>query len=418
MKRCFSILILLISLSSCSIAPVDDGTVARLDAPYLIVISIDGFRHDYLDRFPTPALQRIALTGVRATSLRPVWPTLTFPNHYSIATGLYPAEHGIIANDFMNVARDDWYHYKQSRTVQDARWYDGEPVWVAAERAGLGSATFYFVGTEAPVNGISPSDWRAFDASVAGDVRVAQALSWLQLPANERPHVVTLYFEHVDDASHRYGPASDECIAAISRVDSWIESLLNGIDALALSDKTTVVVVSDHGQSHYRRDVDPLVLSDILSLDNLEIVESGPVSLLYLTDSDIDAATAVRDVINDHWDHGRAWLPAEAPDDWKVANSPRMADVLLQADPGYAVISHRNKAHKMSIGDHGWAPDFTDMHGIFLASGPGLPTGRRIGTINAVDVYALLLKQLNLPDGRDRHDADKPSPLLQLVESD
>ncbi len=412
MKRRIATLLLLVLTASCSLAPVDDGSVERRDAPYLVLISIDGFRHDYLDRFPTPALQRVAATGVRAKSLRPVWPTLTFPNHYSIATGLYPAAHGIIANDFMNAARDAWYRYKQRDTVQDGSWYGGEPIWVTAERAGIGSAAFYFVGTEAPVNGIAPADWRAFDASVPGEARVAQALAWLQQPEDVRPHVITLYFEHVDDASHRYGPASAQCVAAIETVDRWIGQLLDGIAALPIAGATSVVIVSDHGQSQYRREVEPLVLSDLMPLDGIDIVESGPVSLLYIKNGDRDIARIVRDIVNQHWQHGTAYLREDAPADWQVANSPRMADVLLQAEPGYAVISHRDKMGKVSVGDHGWAPDFPDMHGIFLASGPGLPRGERFGTIGVVDIYPLLLRQLGLPDARP---AKTPSRLLDFL---
>ncbi|MGB5581809.1 MAG: ectonucleotide pyrophosphatase/phosphodiesterase, partial [Woeseia sp.] len=392
------------------IAPQDERAAARRDAPYLVLISIDGFRHDYLDRFPTPALQRIASQGIRAKALRPVWPTLTFPNHYSIATGLYPHEHGIIGNDFMNEERDAWYHYKERDTVQDGRWYHGEPIWVAAERAGIGAAAFYFVGTEAAVDGIAPSDWRPFDASVAGADRIDQALVWLALPENERPHVITLYFEHVDSASHSFGAASPQCVAAIHRVDEWIGDLLDGIDSSPIADKVTVAVVSDHGQSGYRN-VEPLVLSDFVSLDDIEYVENGPMMMLYVPGRGVHRARELRDAINARWQHGRAWLPADAPSSWRIANSPRMADVILQADPGYAVISHRDRRGKLNKGDHGWAPEFADMHGIFMAMGPGLPQGRTTGVLDAVDIYPLLLRQLDLPD---RRATKASSPLLSF----
>lgn len=405
------LLTLIALLSACSITPQIDPAAARRDAPYLILISIDGFRFDYLDRFPSPALQRIAANGIRAESLRPVWPTLTFPNHYSIATGLYPAEHGIIANDFMNEQRDGWYHYKERGTVQDGRWYHGEPIWVAAERAGIGSAAFYFVGTEAPVDGISPSDWRPFDASVPGDVRIEQALAWLELPAELRPHVITLYFEHVDATSHYYGPATPQTVAAIRRVDHWIGELLDGIDASPLAGRITVAVVSDHGQGVYRKD-EPLILSDFMSLDNMEIIDSGPVSLLYLADRSPQQTRTIRDAINARWQHGRAWLPQDAPAAWHIENSPQMADIVLQAEPGYAVLSHRDRLGKMNKGDHGWAPESRDMHGIFLASGPGLPQGQTIGTIDAVDIYPLLLRQVGLTDD---HLSRALSPLLDAI---
>lgn len=404
-------LLLMMWLTACSIAPQASSAAARRDAPYLVLISIDGFRFDYLDRFPSPALQRIAAEGIRAESLRPVWPTLTFPNHFSIATGLYPAEHGIIANDFMNESRDAWYHYKKRETVQDGSWYRGEPIWVAAERAGIGSAAFYYVGTEAPVDGVAPSDWRPFDASVPGGERVEQVLAWLALPEQQRPHVITLYFEHVDTTSHSYGPATPQTVAAIRRVDGWIGELLKGIDASPLADKVTVFVVSDHGQGVYRND-EPLVLSDFMSLENIQIVESGPVSLLYLADRSPQHVRAVRAAINARWQHGRAWLPEEAPAAWRIANSPRMADIVLQAEPGYAVVSNRDQLGKINKGDHGWAPESRSMHGIFLASGPGLPHGLNVGTIAAVDIYPLLLKQVGLTDQRKTRPS---SPLLDAI---
>ena len=192
---------------------------AQRDKPYLILISIDGFRWDYQALYKTPALDRLAAGGVRAESLQPVFPTLTFPNHYSIATGLYPANHGIVANDFPDPDSGDWYQYKTARIVQQGRWYGGEPIWVAAEKSGMVAAAFFFVGTEADIGGIKPTYWNRFDANISGSRRVAQVLKWLAMPIETRPHLITLYFEHVDNDSHQYGVGSKESIAEIKRVD-------------------------------------------------------------------------------------------------------------------------------------------------------------------------------------------------------
>lgn len=407
-------LLLATLLAWCSIA-----SAARADAvavetvsnePYLLLISIDGFRHDYQARYPTPNLDRIAAAGVTAQSLRPAWPTLTFPNHYTIATGLYPAEHGIVGNRFADADRDGWYNYRDRSTVQDGDWYRGEPVWVAAERAGLRSAAFYFVGTEAPVDGVAPSDWRPFDAEVSGGARVAQVLDWLHRPAVERPRVITLYFEHVDVASHRHGPGSAESIAAIAQVDAWIGDLLDGLQALAFGPSVNVVVVSDHGQARYRPNLQPLVLDEIVDLDGVDVIGHGSVAMLYVDDA--VRARQLRDTINAHWRHGRAWLREGAPDYWQVSGSPLVAELLLQADPGYAVVRSAADQRNVTRGDHGWSPGVTDMHGIFIASGPRLPQGITLPTIDAVDVYPLLLAMLNLPDRRPvRH----PSPLPDLL---
>jgi len=158
----------------------------RLDSPYLILISIDGFRWDYPSIYATPALDRLAAGGVRAEAMRPVYPSLTFPNHYSIATGLYPAEHGIVHNHFPNGERDAWYHLWDRSSVEDGRWYGGVPIWVAAEKAGMVSAAYYFVGTEAAIGDVMPSHWYSFDESVPAGARVEQVIDWLQLPADER----------------------------------------------------------------------------------------------------------------------------------------------------------------------------------------------------------------------------------------
>ncbi len=384
------------------------------DKPYLILISIDGFRHDYQANYPTPALDRIAANGVRADSMQPVWPTLTFPNHYSIATGLYPIDHGIVANDFRDPQSRDWYHKNERAEVQNGDWYNGEPVWVAAERAGMMAAAYYFVGTEAPVDGVSPSHWRAFDASISGEARIAQALAWLALPEPDRPQLITLYFEQVDDASHRFGPGSPESIAAIAKVDSWIGELLDGIGTDSLGQQVNVVVVSDHGQLRFLDDEPPLVLSEIIGLDGVTVVDGSSFAMLYIKDGNELHARKVRDAINKQWQHGRAYLRDEAPTEWRVTDSKRLGEVLLQADPGFAVVSTPRKLPLKNRGTHGGSPATPQMHGIFLAAGPRLPAGKVVDTISVTDVYPLLLELLNLPDNRE---SPPPSPLCALLTS-
>jgi predicted AlkP superfamily pyrophosphatase or phosphodiesterase len=205
------------------------NAAAPANNPYLILVSIDGFSPDYLSLYPTPALDRIAAAGVRAESLRPVFPSLTFPNHYSIATGLYPSEHGIVSNRFPDETRRSWYKLSDRDSVEDGRWYGGEPIWVTAEKHGLVSAAYYFVGTEAAIQGVRPSHWNSFDASVPGDERVARVVEWLQWPEDRRPHMITLYFEHVDTAGHEFGRGSPELARAVGAVS---EAVRKDADAL------------------------------------------------------------------------------------------------------------------------------------------------------------------------------------------
>jgi len=385
---------------------------AQRDKPYLVLVSLDGFRWDYPDTGNTPALDRIAAGGVRAERMIPVFPTLTFPNHYSIATGLYPARHRLVGNKFPNADRSAWYSLRDRDAVQDGRWYGGEPVWVAAEKAGMVTAAYYFVGTEAAVQGVPLSYWSPFDASVPGRARVRRVLEWLAMPAESRPHFVTLYFEDVDTATHRYGPGSAEARAAIVRVDGYLGALLDGIAGLPIADRVYVFVVSDHGQLEKKIDDDILVIDELADLHGVDVVDHGAAAFLYTADA--ARAGEIHDVINGHWTHGRAYLRSETPPAWQVTAAAGFADVIVQADPGWLVYSTSSRVERRSRGDHGWAPEAPGMHAIFLASGPRLPKGVRTGPIRAVDVYPLMMAVLGLPvtmaiDG----DASKLVPLLR-----
>jgi predicted AlkP superfamily pyrophosphatase or phosphodiesterase len=392
--------IYLILLSNCVAMATGSGGVNAPDQrpkPYLVLVSIDGFRWDYQDRYDTPALDRIAANGVRAERMIPVFPTLTFPNHYSIATGLYPANHKLIGNTFPRRDFSEWYSLRSRKAVQDGKWYGGEPVWVAAEKAGLVTAAYYFVGTEADVQGIPMSYWNPFDASVPGLDRVQQVLDWLAMPDDRRPHLVTLYFEDVDTATHRHGPGSRESIEAIARVDGYLGTLLDGIDALPIAEDTYVVVVSDHGQLAKIRDEPALVLEELVDLDGLDVVDHGAAAFIYFPEPDPARLAAIHDAINDAWRHGLAMRPEETPAAWRVTKAAGFADLIVQADPGYLVFSTADRVDTRSRGDHGWAPEAEGMHAIFLASGPRLPAGRTIGPVRSVDVYPLLMAILGLP---------------------
>lgn len=365
--------------------------------PYLVLVSIDGFRWDYQDRYATPALDRIAAKGIRAARMVPVFPTLTFPNHYSIATGLYPAHHGLIGNRFLSRDRKRYYDVADRQAVQDGSWYRGEPVWVAAEKAGMVTAACFFVGTEADIDGVPMTYWKAYDEAVPGDERVMQVLDWLAMPADRRPHFITLYFEDVDKASHHAGPDTPASIAAIGKADGYLAELMAGIDALPIASDVYVVVVSDHGQAARKDDEQPFIIDTVVDMNGMFVVDHGAVAFVYLPEPDRSRALSVRDAINRSWTHGKAMLREDAPASWHVDEAAGFADIIVQADPQYLVFSSAERVTTASRGDHGWPREFEAMHGIFLAAGPRLPMGRKIGAIEAVDIYPLLMKILELP---------------------
>ena len=369
----------------------------QLEKPYLVLVSIDGFGWDFTGLCKTPAFDRIAAEGLKAEALQPVFPTLTFPNHFSIATGLLPRNHGIVANSFRHEDGQQWYHYKDRAAVQDGRWYRAEPIWVTAEKHGMLTAAFFFVGTEADVSGIRPTHWRAFNARISGEERVDQVLEWLGQPAEIRPHFITLYFEHVDDETHNHGAGSEESIEAIRYVDGYLQRLMAGIERLPHGDRVYILLVSDHGMAGYREDISPLVLDEIVNMEGIRTVEGGPFVYLHFDDDDPERKADLRDEINRHWSCGEALLPGDAPPDWHVDDSGLWPDLIVQARPGCAVVSSESQMHKMNPGDHGWAPDHPDMRGIFFAKGPRIPAGIRPGVVHVTDIYPLMLQILELP---------------------
>lgn len=373
------------------------NTAKQRDKPTLILISIDGFRWDYQDLYETPALDWIAENGVRADAMIPVFPTLTFPNHYSIATGLYPANHNLIGNKFPSRDRSKFYSLSDWRSVQDGSWYGGRPIWVAAEENGMVSAAYYFVGTEAPINDVAMTYWHKFDASVPGEDRVDKALEWLSMSEEKRPHLITLYFEDVDTATHNHGPGSPESIASIKRTDAYLHKLMTGIENTAVADNTYVVVVSDHGQGAYIQDQPPFIIEDVANLDDMIVVDHGTSAFLYLREPNPERAQEVRDAVNANWRHGKAYTRRDMPTAWHVPTNSDFANVTLQAEPGYSVVSKNSLVGHRNPGDHGWAREVKDMHGIFLATGPRLPKGKRIPALNNIDVYPLMMEVLGLP---------------------
>ncbi|MEM8814599.1 MAG: ectonucleotide pyrophosphatase/phosphodiesterase [Pseudomonadota bacterium] len=367
------------------------------DKPYLILISIDGLGWDARGRTDTPALDSLAERGVVARSMQPVWPSLTFPNHYSIATGLYPSQHGLVGNHFASADRQGWYTTGNRDEVENPVWYAGEPIWVSAEKAGMVSAAYFFVGTEAPVQGIQPSHFFLFDSSVTGQRRVEQAIEWLSLPEDRRPHMIALYFEHVDEASHDHGPSAPETAAVIRQVDNYIATLLEGIEELPFGDEVYVIVVADHGQSAYLAPDEAYVLSEHVDIGEARIVQGGNYVLLYYDDPDAAAIDELVSGINRTWEHGRAYARAETPRHWRVTDDGRYPDVFIQAELGHAVITDEASRGAIHEGAHGWPPDSVGMGASFIAAGGRLPRGVEIGEIHVVDVYPLMLEILELP---------------------
>ena len=368
----------------------------QLDKPYVILVSLDGFRADYLDRFPLPNLRRIMQRGARARSMVPVFPSLTFPNHYSLVTGLFPDRHGIVSNSFYDPARAEKYSMYED-AVRDGSWYHGEPIWVTAESQGMVAACFFWPGSEAAINGVRPTFSKPYDGKVSNAARVKGVLDWLKMPAERRPHLITVYFSEVDDASH-LGSVSDPRVERAARtVDRSIGQLLDGIDALPLKDRVYVIVTSDHGMIDTTRR-QSVSIDSLVDLGGVVHTFVGPVTSLHVRDNNIARATQLRDQLNARLANGRAYLRREVPERFRYSADPRVGDVVVVMEEGWTLRRSYDLRSmvRQRWGMHGWDPDLTSMRAIFLAIGPGLRAGNVIGDIRNVDVYPLMAELLGL----------------------
>jgi predicted AlkP superfamily pyrophosphatase or phosphodiesterase len=363
------------------------------DKPVVVMVSLDGYRWDYPDLYPTPVIQRLVDSGVRAERLLPVFPTLTFPNHYTLVTGLAPGQHGIVGNEFPD--GDRRYALRDRNAVEDGSFYEGAPLWNLAEFQGMVAACFFWVGSEADIQGVRPTHWRFYDEDVSNEARVDQVIDWIAEPPETRPRLITLYFSDVDSWSHYRGVGSPEFIEALTGVDRALGRLLAGIEIQPHASDVYLLLVSDHGQAGYR-DNSPFILADHVPLDGLHIVDQGPAVYAWQDAPDPETAQAIADSVNRAWYHGQAYTRATAPKAWGLPDSPRHPDLVFQANAGHGVLSRRGEERAMSRGDHGWDPADPEMHGVFLARGPGLGAGLTVGPVDARAVYALVAGWLGL----------------------
>lgn len=244
------------------------------------MISLDDFRWDYLQKTDTPNLDFLGNTGVRAKALIPVFPTKTFPNHYSIVTGLYPENHGIIANTMYDPVFDVGFSLRDRDALKDGRWWGGEPIWVTADNQGLLSATYFWPGSEANIQGKQPTYWYPYKHETPEEERVDQIQAWLDLPLAQRPSFIAGYFSNLDDAGHLGGPDSQVVIEAIQNVDNVLGSLLRGIEERNILNDINIIIVSDHGMTP----ISPkrvIFLDDYIDLSDVEVIDWSPVLALY-----------------------------------------------------------------------------------------------------------------------------------------
>ena len=384
--------------------------------PTVILISLDGFRADYLEKFKPPTLNELARTGVRAKWLIPSFPSKTFPNHYTIATGLYPEHHGIIENNIYDFGAI--FGIDKKPEVQDPRWWLGEPIWVTAEKQGQRAAAYFFPGTETSIEGFRPTLTKEYNGKSPNDLRVDTILAWLDLPAAKRPTMLTLYFSDVDDAGHEFSPDAEETRYAVLEVDDNLRRLVDGLKRRKIFDRLNLIIVSDHGMATVERK-NAIFLDDFFdektqtekTLWTGEIVQIFPKA---------GEESKIINALQSRIKHATCWRKREIPARFRYQSSPRIAPVICSADEGWILTNHKRYDEwrerdelRGARGAHGYDNRLESMRATFIAHGAAFKKNYVAQPFENVEIYNLMCKILNLTPAKNDGDLDKVKNLLR-----
>jgi predicted AlkP superfamily pyrophosphatase or phosphodiesterase len=375
-----------------------DGLTQTKDTPYVILVSFDGFRYDYVEKYDLPNFKSFIKKGAASEGMIPSFPSKTFPNHYTLVTGLYPGHHGLVDNTFYDPKRNEMYTMRIRERATDSYYYGGTPIWQLARQHGLKSGSVFWVGSE--ITESHPDYYFPYDESMPDTVRVNHVISWLKLPPAERPHFITLYFSSPDHEAHNYGPVSEETRKAVLQSDKILARLMEALQTIPLP--VNVVLVSDHGMLEMKDEEKTFIYLDELFISSdseIKVANGGTQAHLYLKNT--DSVNAVYSKLKALEKNFTVYTQRQFPKHWNYVNE-RAGDLLIVANPGFYIRDKQQKDPKTSaslikFGAHGYDPkEVKDMRGIFYAQGPNIKESVKIKAFENIHVYPFLARILKL----------------------
>ena len=385
--------------------------------PTVILIALDGFRPDYLEKYQPKTLNELAKNGVRAKWLIPSFPTKTFPNHYTVATGLYPDNHGIVENNMYDKNFDAEFHLDNAE-ARNGRWWGGEPIWATAERQGQRAASYFYPGTEAEIAGVRPTLYKEYNGRVPNELRVDTVLSWLDLPANKRPTMLTLYFSLIDDAGHEFSGDAIETGYEVQNIDRTIKRLVDGLKRRKIDRQANLIFFSDHGMATYRRR-GAIILDEMFDKELAErVFWVGEFVQIFPKDGKEDE---IYDSIKSKLPlSAKIYRKSELPARFKFGKHPRVAPLLVLPDVGGIVMTRKayDQAKKDGSldkprGAHGYDNQLESMRATFIAHGAAFKRGAVVEPFENVHIYNLMAKILGLTPARNDGDFERVKGFLK-----
>ncbi|XP_042858870.1 venom phosphodiesterase-like [Penaeus japonicus] len=366
--------------------PVISTCPASYQSHPLILVSLDGFRADYLERGLTPGLQALVDEGVHAPYMKPSYPTLTFPNHYSIVTGLYPESHGIIANSFYDPEFGASFSLGSAESLK-GRWWGGEPIWNTLTRQGKSSATFFWPGSDADIGGQHPTYWIPYNDDTPFSERIQQVLSWIDLQENERPAWISLYLNEPDHTGHGEGPNSNQVDALIMYADFMIQQLVSGLEARGLDSCVNMVVLADHGMAASGADKIIKLKDYVPDIYDLAYTYSGAFGRISLKNESEEVEMDILEKLSCQREELRAYDYRDLPTRFHFSHNRRIEDIVLDLDPGFTVTTSSDFYLE---GQHGYDNYFQKMNALFIGRGPAFKKGVEIEPFQNIELYNLM----------------------------
>ena len=364
--------------------------------PYVIMISADGFRYDYAKKYNAENLLKYSNQGIHAKAMTPSYPSITFPNHWSLITGLYPSHHGLVDNFFYDYKIKKSYAMSKKENAEDGSWYGGIPLWALAEKQGMISASLQWVGSASNAGGERPTYYYPYHEKFKPAEKVEKVMNWLKLPEDKRPHFIAMYFPEVDGAGHHFGPESKEAETAVHLIDEAVGSLVQKVNALGLKN-VNFVFVSDHGMIQVDGE-HPLEIPAILfNKDRFDFYNSQTLVRVYVKNP-IEVKDVYKQLKADKTNDYEVYLDKKLPKYLHFATKDdrynRIGQILLIPKAPKVFLE---KDQKTSVGKHGYDPRLVpEMKATFLAWGPEFKNNLVIDEFSNVNIYPLVTEILNL----------------------
>lgn len=388
------------------------ATALAAQAPHKVVlVSLDGFRADYFERPAAAHLRELAAQGVHAQWMQPSYPSLTFPNHYAIVTGLYPEHHGIIGNNIQDSLLGR-FSLADSAANTDSRWWGGEPIWATAEKQGKRAAVFFWPGSEAAEGGARPEFWRHYDGRVPFSARAAQVVSWLAMKGDSAPRFIAVYFSEPDHQGHLHGPASPQVDTAIAEADAAVGQIMSGIDSLGMRDQVDLIIVSDHGMAETSSSR-MIYLDDYVPADWFTVLEGGAGARIAPKAGYADSVYRRLKNANPHL---TVYWKGDVPPRFHYDSNPRIPAIVAMADVGWYVTTRAFVARRPPMttgGEHGYDNTAPEMRALFVARGPDFRQGVTVGGFQNIHVYDLLARLLRVTPAPNDGSPDSTAAMLR-----